>query len=243
MTTATLPPPAELSAERKAAITAEMDYREDEAERDIVRIMPWAAERAWEIIRDVCGGNGNKHWAWKLIELGYLLHLYQPLRICELGMGTTTAVFAAYVTSCHKRGVQCVDENLDYAAKVLEIVNGYRNWQLWLRTPSVVTSGDMRWYDLSDHERGEYGRDFLYVDGPDLGPAGDRRRYGADAALFAEMRAPKLIVFDQRYSSAVAFAESEAGKRYAIEWGSHIKQMPSECLRTMRYHTVCHRID
>ena len=147
------------------------------------------------------GGLNNIWQEYKLFSLWQILHQRRPSNILELGAGTSTAVFAAYVRDHHGVTLTSVDEEPRWLKTATEI--------------SKIKPGDCR-FDLmsspkQDHvflnrkasryvsvPQKEY--DFVFIDGPTIKDAG--LGVNTDILRVIEKRLPETILVDMREGTA-----------------------------------------
>ena len=147
------------------------------------------------------GGLNNIWQEYKLFSLWQILHQRHPANILELGAGTSTAVFAAYVRDHRGVTLTSVDEEPRWLKTAAEI--------------SQITIGDNR-FDLQsspkqDHvflklKASRYARvpqkdyDFVFIDGPTIKDAS--LGLNTDILSIIEKRLPETILVDMREGTA-----------------------------------------
>lgn len=91
------------------------------------------------------GGKENIWQEYKLYSLEKELEKFKPLNILELGMGSSTCIFAEYVRNTPKARLTCVDENeywLSNAARIAGISHDDPRFRLVLSDRSVCEGRD-----------------------------------------------------------------------------------------------------
>ena len=147
------------------------------------------------------GGLNNIWQDYKLFSLWQILHQRHPLNILELGAGTSTAVFAAYVRDHRGVTLTSVDEEPRWLKTATEI--------------SQITLGDKR-FDLRSspkqdhvflkHKASRYASvpqkeyDFVFIDGPTIKDAS--LGLNTDILSIIEKRLPETILVDMREGTA-----------------------------------------
>ena len=138
------------------------------AHREAFSRKPEKHQQISKILESYHLANGLKHpfQAYKLLELDRLLHLYRPQNILELGTGSSSKMFIAYLQQSPSALLTCVDENqlwLDEIAKVATSTNLSDRINLWcapreIRETNIV---EFRYQTLP-----EIKTNLIFVEGP-----------------------------------------------------------------------------
>ncbi len=164
------------------------------------------------------GGLNHYFQPYKLFQLRQLCERYRPASILELGSGSSTAVFAAYVRKYGGR--QCsVDESdswLANAATLAGIEMGDNRFEMRHCVAKAGTFMNLVsvGYGLAAQE--EF--DLVFVDGPSTRLDGMKRKDAINDDVFhiADIRPPRIIVVDGRYATVSALKQHLHG-RYEFE--------------------------
>ena len=120
------------------------------------------------IISEFHQREGLKHrfQAYKLLALHKLLETYQPSNILELGTGSSTQIFMAYLASHSQARLTCVDENQYWLDMIIKDAAD-RKLSKRVRTHNaerqIIDSSvaEFRYRDIPESKP-----DFIFVDGP-----------------------------------------------------------------------------
>lgn len=175
------------------------------------------------------GGLNHGFQAYKLFQLGQLLERGTPSSMLELGSGSSTAVFAAYIRKYGGR-LCSVDESASWLANAIKLsdINEDDNRFEMLHCPAKVgTFKNLTCvgYGLTAEE--EF--DLVFVDGPSLRVDGIKRKDGINDDVFRIANAcpPRMIVVDGRYATVRALEQHLQG-RYELELSSLAGGKPGE---------------
>ncbi|MEX2526771.1 MAG: hypothetical protein WEA09_03975 [Gemmatimonadota bacterium] len=151
--------------------------------------------------------------AYKLWELERTLFELEPRRILELGTGSTTPIFAAYVLGHPDASLVAVDETerwIHHTRELLPEEARTSNQVKLHHSPRVVTSGpggvEIRYEALPE---GDF--DLVFVDGPSLQGEDGRKILGAvnsDVRELVHRSPPATVVVDMRRDTVRWFAET-----------------------------------
>lgn len=162
---------------------------------------------------------GDYQWQ-RLAEISRFLRRYAPTTVCELGSGTSTAMFAHFIRD-PKRFVT-VEESEYWQKRMYESIGDLRHDITGVRADRIVAVRDdesTTHYDI-DHSK---AYDLVYVDGPSSQPMeGDRNLKikdpnghmpNIDVELFWKNGCyPKIILIDGRRSTVRRLIQSSHGK-------------------------------
>lgn len=180
------------------------------------------------------GSGGLKHrfQAYKLFELNQLLERFRPVRILELGSGSSTAIFAPFVKQGKERHLTSVDES--------------GKWLANARSLAGIDTDDTRFTWLESQPRARqdasglrigYGipsapYDLVFVDGPSLKLDGIQRKDAVNDDVFALLGAhpPHVVVVDARYATVQAIADATRGQ-YEFMPSGLLSRFPSNGYR------------
>ena len=131
-----------------------------------------------DVVTRFRGSGGLKHrfQAYKLFELNQLLERHRPATILELGSGSSTAIFAAFVKQGEGRHLTSVDESGKWLANARSLagINADDARFTWLESQPRAhqdASGVRIGYGIS---AAPY--DFVFIDGPSLKLDGVQQR-------------------------------------------------------------------
>ena len=171
------------------------------------------------------GGLNNLWQEYKLFSLWQLLCQRRPHCILELGAGTSTAIFAAYIRECAGAHLTSVDEEphwIETAAAISRISPGDKCFDLH---PSPKETGSFLNKQASRYKLvppRDY--DFVFIDGPTISDAVNG--VNADVFLILETQRPKTIVIDMREGTA-----RQLFKMYHAEYDAFLSDLFIENLR------------
>lgn len=163
------------------------------------------------------GGLEHKFQAYKLFQLQELLKRDRPVRLLELGTGTTSILLARYVALNTGSTLTMVDESEHWLEltrqKVDEVAPGDRLEFRHARRVCIPDDPPVFRYDLSFEGR-RY--DFVLVDGPSMRVAGVRFKCGIcdNVAELVAHFPPRTILVDIRRAT-FEFLASRYASLYA----------------------------
>ena len=188
------------------------------------------------------GGLKHEYQPYKLFHLKKLLEKFQPSSILELGSGSSTAIFAAYVKERFGASLSSLDES-----------------EAWLSNSKALAGIDLNDARFSMRNCTAlvgvfcnlpcvgYGLvvdkpfDFVFVDGPSLRINGIscKEAINDDVFRLADIFPPRIIVVDGRYATVRAL-ESHLSSSYNIQRSSLMARMPCE---DYNYFSIFNRIN
>jgi hypothetical protein len=176
------------------------------------------------------GGLKHEYQPYKLFHLKKLIEKFQPSSILELGSGSSTAIFAAYVKGRVGASLCSVDESeawLSNSKLLAGIDLNDARFEMLNCTAMVGVFGKLSCvgYGLAVDKP----FDFVFVDGPSLRINGIscKEAINDDVFRLADIFPPRIIVVDGRYATVRAL-ESHLSGSYHIQRSSLMARRPCE---------------
>ena len=164
------------------------------------------------------GASGARRHPWRELDLLKVLDQVRPKRIVELGSGTSTGVFAAWVRETQGASLVSYDHSQEWADLTQQALEGSG----FLPHPRI----ELRVVPMRESDRGssydvtlETGIDLLYVDGPPVlfrnGPTANQ-----DAIDHLDSGGrPRAIMIDKRLATVEAIRIHPAAADYSFTPG------------------------
>ena len=164
------------------------------------------------------GASGARRHPWRELDLLKVLDRVRPKRIVELGSGTSTGVFTAYVRETEGASLLSYDHSQEWAELTRQALEGaglLPHRHIELRVVPMRESVRGSSYDMTL----ETGIDLLYVDGPPVllrdGPTANQ-----DAIDHLDSGGrPRAIMIDKRLATVEAIRIHPAAADYSFTPG------------------------
>lgn len=195
--------------------------------------------------RENGGLAGDYQWL-RLAEIARIFKTHSPLTVCELGGGTSSAMFASILSDAVR--FVTVEESGYWQTRMLDLVGDFSRYMTCVRADRMVDSRNgesVTYYDI-DHTK---NYDLVYVDGPSAQPLEHDRGLNIkdpdglmpniDVELFWENgQYPRIILIDGRRPTVRRLLQKSKGRYHVFLKSDLLAKVGLPSFSGFLYHTL-----